>query len=217
MPEELQGLLDRIQKEGVDKAEARSAEIVAAAQAGAAEITADAAARATATLAQAERDAAAFVQRAEKSLQQAARDVVLSVGDAVTAALQTLARDEVDAALTTQTLQQMLVKVAESYCARNEGTAGLDVLLGEKDCRALAESLKAKLGAKLAAGVDLVPEKGVVSGFRVAVKGQHVQHDFTGEAIAEAMSQLLRPQIAEIVQNAIRDELLLPGGKSAGA
>ena len=204
MAEELQNLLDRIQKDGVEKAEAQAAQIVSDAEKKASQFTANAEAQAKATVEQGEQDAAAFLQRAEKSLEQAARDVLLSVGDAVTAMMQGVIRDEVATALTPDALQQMLVKLVESYCARNEGVVGLDVLLGEKDCKALAESLRAKLGEKLAAGVNLVPTKSVVAGFNVAVKGQHVVHEFTEKAIAAAMGELLRPQIAEIVQRAIR-------------
>jgi V/A-type H+-transporting ATPase subunit E len=206
MAEELQNLLDRIQRDGVEKAEAQAAQIVADAETKAAEITAEAEAQAQATTQNGEQEAAAFLERAQKSLEQAARDIMLSIGDAVTNTMQSLTRNEVNAALTPEALEAMLVKLVESYCAREDGAAGLDILLGAEDCNTLAQSLQTKLGEKLEGGVDLVPDKSVVSGFRVAVKGQHVEHDFTGQAIADAMSELLRPRIAEIVQNAIKQE-----------
>jgi len=205
MAEELQNLLDRIQKDGVERAEARAAKIVAEAEQAAARLREEAEAEAEALREQGAQDAEAFLQRARKSLEQAARDVVLSVGDAVTATMQELVRSDVAAALSPQALQEILVKAVESYFG-SDTAAGLDILLGEDDCAALTASFRARLGRAIAGGIELTPVRSVVSGFRVAVRGENVEHDFTAEAIAESMAQLVRPQIAEIVRKAMAKE-----------
>ncbi|MBR1836459.1 MAG: hypothetical protein IJ783_04155, partial [Kiritimatiellae bacterium] len=73
MAEELQSLLDRIRAEGVEKANARAAEITAEAEKKAAAIVADAEKKAAAAVAAAREEADTLRQRAEQSLAQAAR------------------------------------------------------------------------------------------------------------------------------------------------
>ena len=68
MSEELQGLLNKIQAEGLEKAENERARLVAEAKAQADKIRKDA-----------ETDAAASRKKAEDALKQAARDVVISL------------------------------------------------------------------------------------------------------------------------------------------
>ena len=99
MAEELQSLLDRIQSEGVAKAEARAAEIVAEAEKKAADLVAGAEKKAAGLRAAAEADAATLQSRAEQSLQQAARDVRLQVGAAIQETLERVLLKDVRAAL----------------------------------------------------------------------------------------------------------------------
>ena len=86
MAEQLQGLLERIQKDGIDKADAEGQRIIDDAKAQAASIISDAEAKAKAGLDNAEREGAAFAERGKVALQQAARDVVITVGDAISSA-----------------------------------------------------------------------------------------------------------------------------------
>ena len=45
-------------------------------------------------------------------------------------------------------------------------------------------------------------DRGVVRGFKVALDGENVRHDFTAAAIAEAMAAMVRPRLAEILRQA---------------
>ena len=48
--------------------------------------------------------------------------------------------------------------------------------------------------------MEIKADDSIISGFKVSLKGDNVQHDFSGEAITEAMCRLLRPHLAEIVK-----------------
>ena len=91
MAEELQNLLERIQKDGVQKAEEESEKILARAREKAATLLKDAEKNAAAATEKAEQDAEQFMARSKKTLEQAARDVILSVGDAVTSTMKGIA------------------------------------------------------------------------------------------------------------------------------
>ena len=70
MAEDLQYLMERIQKDAVDKAETEAAAIIARAKDKAAEIVKAAEAEASARLEKADKDAEAFTERSERTLEQ---------------------------------------------------------------------------------------------------------------------------------------------------
>ena len=51
-------------------------------------------------------------------------------------------------------------------------------------------------------GIEIVGDGRVTHGFRVVIKEDNVEHDFSQEAITETLCRLLRPHIAGIVQEA---------------
>jgi V/A-type H+/Na+-transporting ATPase subunit E len=205
MSEELKSLLDRIQKDGVDRAEAEAQKILADARRKAAEIVGEAGRTAHAARDKAEQDAAAFMERARKSLEQAARDVILSVRDAVNDTFSAIAREKVQESMTPETVSRMILTVVETYAANLTGDARLDILLAPAQQKQVVDLLMAGFRERLGAGVDIKADAGVVSGFRVRLVNDQVEHDFTGPAIAAALCQLLRPHIGEIVKSAIQE------------
>ncbi|MBM4143545.1 MAG: hypothetical protein FJ225_08160 [Lentisphaerae bacterium] len=204
MAEELQSLLERIRTEGVAKAEADAARIVAEAEKKAAGIVAAAEKQAAAHRAAAERDADAQAQRGRKALEQAARDVVLSVGESVNALLEAIVRRKVGEALNGDTLRHLLVKAVEAYaCAGKEG-GRLEVLLADEQRGEIADAFLGELSKELREGVRVTGDGSVVSGFRVSLAGGRIEHDFSADSIARALGALLRPALAEIVQSALK-------------
>ena len=99
MAEELQQLLEKIQRDGVDKANAEAAAIVAKAKDEANALVKNAEEEAAATRAKAEEEAEAYAARARETISQAARDTVLKVKDDVTKLLTKLLAQDVTAAL----------------------------------------------------------------------------------------------------------------------
>ena len=52
-------------------------------------------------------------------------------------------------------------------------------------------------------GIELKGDGAIVSGFRVSLVDDNVEHDFTEAAITTALCELLRPHIADIVKQAM--------------
>ena len=99
MAEELQQLLEKIQHDGVEKANAEATAILAKAKADATAVLKDAETKAAALRAQAETDARAFEERARKTISQAARDTVLDVKASLGKLFDKLLAQDVSAAL----------------------------------------------------------------------------------------------------------------------
>jgi V/A-type H+-transporting ATPase subunit E len=198
--EDLQNLLDRIQKDGVEQAEAQAASILAQARENAAAIVRDAEKQAADTRAAGEKDAAVFVERSNKTLEQAARDFLISVGRSLEKVFEDVGRECVGAALTPETMEQMLIRMAEMYVERGARESHIDILLNAQDRKALVAILMNKDRELLERGMDLRVDDSISRGFKVSFRDDHLYHDFTVQSIADAISQLLKAPLREIVQ-----------------
>ena len=201
MTEELQGLLARIQQDGVEKADEKAAAIVSTAETKAKEMIAKAKDDAAALVAKAEEDSKVFAERAAKSLQQAARDVILSVGDSVSEAMSKLVDAKTSEALTTDVMKQMMLEIAKSY-GKSEG--GIEMLVSEKDQAELRDALMAEFAKAAQDGIEIRGSGDIIGGFVLSVKDAKAHHNFTQKAIADSLCQLVRPHLAEIVRGAFK-------------
>ena len=201
MAEELQHLIERIRKEGVESGEKAADALVAEAKKKAAAIVADAQKQAKEMSAKADQEAVAFATRGKATLQQAARDLLISIGGAVGDVVNGIVDAKVGAALSPELVAQMLLKLAEAY-AKDGGQGGIVAMLGEADAAAVKAYFAKEYQNKLAAGIQIESDKGIFKGFRVGAKGGQVFHDFTKEAIAESLANFLRPELAQLVKKA---------------
>lgn len=206
MAEELQHLIDRIQKDAVEAAEQQSAALVAKAKEKAAALVKEAEEKARAHLARAEKDAEAFTERSVRTLEQAARDLLISVGQGVENILADIVDEAVDKALDLETLKKMLVRLIESYCAHGGEESRIDLLISPQDQQELVKFFADQYRQKLLHGAELHVDSGIFKGFRVSFKDGNAYHDFTREAIAESLVNFLRPKLAEIVHRVAREE-----------
>ena len=195
MAEDLQYLIDRIQKEAGEKAEAQSASIIAAAKAKAEEIIKNANAEAAAALEKADKDAAVYAERSVRSLEQAARDVLISVGKRFETMVSEILALQVEKTLSEDVLKSMLLSLVKDY------SSDVSVVFSETDKAKLQSFVMGEFQKALNAGVNIESDKSIKYGFRIKLDGGKVSHEFTAQTISAAMAALVRPQIAEIISN----------------
>lgn len=205
MPEELDSLLERIRSDGVETAEAEAERIIAEAKSRAEDIVKTAEKTSQAASVKSEKDAAAFMERAERSLEQVARDVILSVNDAVNNTLSAFVARQVTASLDPDTLKKMIVAVVEGYSRNPENKSRIEVLLNPAQHEQVAELFLAGFKEEARSGIEIKGDDSVVSGFRLSLVDEQVEHDFSGQAIAEAFCRLLRPHLGEIAKNSAKE------------
>ena len=187
--EDLQNLLEKINRDGVEKAEAEAKKIVDAAKAKADALIRDARAEADKAKADADKAAADYAARASDTIRQAARDTVLSVQDAITKMLQRLLSEDVDAALANPQTAAGLAAGAIEDMARTT-----EVLANSK----LVAALKAQFAAQ--PNITVVADDTIGAGFTVKLDGGRVEHSFTGEVIAAELAKRLRPDLAALMK-----------------
>ena len=186
--EDLQGLLEKINRDGVEKADAEAKKIIDAAQAKADALIKDALAKAAQSKADAEKAAAAYSERAAETIRQAARDVVIGVKDSVTALLENLLAKDVAKALGEETAATQIV--ADAIKAL---TGPGEIRCGDK----LAAALKSQLAALKSFSVTTDDTLG--AGFTVRLDGGRVEHDFTAATISTELAKRLRPDLAKLL------------------
>jgi V/A-type H+-transporting ATPase subunit E len=199
MPQDLQGLIERLQREAVDEGKQAAARLVEAAQAEADARIKRAEREAAALRSDAERDAAATLERGRNALQQAARDQLIALKRAIDAQFEALVRGSLAGALTPATLAAMLAKMAGAYASRSGRERRMAVLLAPEDLEQLVHHYAERYREELRLGVELRLDDQPSKGFRVVIDDDHVEHDFTLEAITEVMMGHLRPELAKLL------------------
>jgi len=189
MSEDLQSLLEKINRDGVEKANAAAEAIIADAKAKAADIVKAAKAEAAAAQAAAEKASADYAARAAETISQAARDTVLKIEASVTAMLTNLLAKNVDKTLADEkNVAALALEAVKALASKAE------VALPAK----LAPALKAQLASR--PNITVVTDDAVGTGFSVRLDGGRVEHTFTGAAVAEELAKRLRADLAKLVR-----------------
>jgi V/A-type H+-transporting ATPase subunit E len=204
MAAELQPLLEQIRKEGVEKAEAEAAVILANAKTKAAQIVREAEVKAKELVSKAQTDAEVYTQRSTATLEQAARDLLITVGQGIENIISDIISESVDSSLKIEVLEQMMIKMAQS-CAERHGETRIELLISQNDQNDLVKFFAQKYREKMVHGIELHVDNEILKGFRVSFADDHVYLDFTREAIAEALTAFLRPKLAEIVSRVAKE------------
>ena len=189
MAEELQSLIERINRDGVAKAKAEADRIVVAAKEQAAKLVNEAKAEADRYAAAAKEEAGAATLRAEETLRQAARDAIISVENAVGRLLEKILAENVDAALANPATAATLAGDAvRDLIATGEISSGPKI----------ADALRAQLAAQR--NLTVVLDEALGTGFKVSLEGGRVEHDFTGATVAAELAKRLRPDLAKLMR-----------------
>ena len=196
MADDLQSLLDRINSEGVKKAEAERDAIIAAAKLEAEKIVSAAKDEAAAATTRAETEAGALRERAESAIRQAARDIVLKLQ----AELETRLRDAIGnaaaAALTPDFMASLISQMAEKFCTSPD--AEITVRAAVKDADALDAALRAALADSFRKSPRVLGDDALRGGFEVGFGDGQLYFDFSGNALSEMIGAYAGEGIARI-------------------
>jgi V/A-type H+-transporting ATPase subunit E len=200
MAEELKHLIEQIHKEGVEKANEQAETLLSQAKEKAARIVAEAEEKAHSALLKAKNESDAFADRSVKTLEQAARDLLITVGQGCEKVVTEILGKEIDSALSGDLLQKAITSVIE------QSQGGVELTVSESD-KAELTSFCSELAKKSGQSIELVSDSEVLSGFKVVFEGKNASLDYTGEAVAEALAAFLRPELAKTVSGVAREQI----------
>ncbi len=203
MDVQLQELIDKIKKDGIEASAEASAKARAAAETDAARIVEAAKKEADAIIAKAKAEA----ERAEKAgiaaLEQAARNGLLAFRGEIESLLSKVAHKETVAGYSASTITTVLPKILEAW--PKKGSDELTVLVDEASLSAVQAFFKEKLSAELKKGIELKSDRTLGAGFRIASRDGSAYYDFSAEAVVELLSSYLNPRLADILKGAVAE------------
>jgi V/A-type H+-transporting ATPase subunit E len=197
-------LLNRIQEEGVRKADEEKETILSSAKNEAEKIIADAKAEADAIRKAAIDDAATSEARAKSAIQQASRDIILALRADLESRLNSVVKDSIGQAMTKETMGKILLEMVQAYRANSgKGEPSLELILAKKDLDEMASYFQGSLVADLKSTPDLSLGHDLSSGLKIGFKGDDVFFDFSDEALADLICEFIGPKLAAyfVVEN----------------
>jgi V/A-type H+-transporting ATPase subunit E len=198
MEVQVQELIDKIKKDGLDAAARDAAKLKEEAEANAKQIVDKANKEAAAITAKAKSDAERTEQACIAAVGQASRNVILSFKGEIQALLDRIIANEAAKAMSGDALKTLLPEVLKSW-AGAKGDA-VDLLLNEGQLKELQDYFGSKLSESLKAGVELKSDRNLAAGFRIASKDGAAYYDFSAEAVADLLSAYLNPKLAETLK-----------------
>ena len=193
MDTQVEELIDRIKKDGVDAAENSASEIISQAEKEAEKIISNAKAEAEKILKQAKEENARMEKASEDAIKQAGRNLLLAFRDSITKELSALVSDEVSKTYSKDMLSKLIPEVIKEW-AKNTSAEDVSVLLNEKDLAEVESGLKAALKA----------DNSISNGFRIGVKDGAAFYDYSAEAVAELFSAYLNPKVSALMKEAAK-------------
>lgn len=204
MDVQLQELVDKIKKNGVETAEAKAADIIKNAEAKAAAIIKSAKSEADGII----KNGVAEAERAEKAgisaVSQAGRNLLISFRDGITAELEALIKSETVKAYDSSVLKELVPSAVKAWISNN-GTDDIAVLLSPSDAAKLESGFTSALKQELAKGIEIRSDISVSGGFRIGSKDGSAYYDFSADAVADLFSAYLNPRVAAIIKSAAKE------------
>ncbi len=199
MADELQALLDRLDREGVQKGEKERERLVSQAQAEAEKILSDAKARAAAMVEKAQEECQTLRQKSEESIRQSGRQVLLQLRAQLCQRMENVAARLVKSELTPGATAQILSQLCRAYWEKEGRESRVEALVPAERLEELQTQVFAALGKDLKENVSLKPDKRLSGGFQLSFQGDQVVYDFSDQALAEAVASHLSPALGALV------------------
>ena len=196
---QLNELIEKIKKEGIESAQAGAAKLRSEAEAEAKKILEDAKQEAEAIVKRAKEDADRSEKAGVAALEQASRNLILAFKGEIQGILDSIIAESVSSSYSTDVIKGILPDLVKNWAVKN--TDSLTVLLSENDVKKLDDAFKVNLASTLKGGVEIKVGKNLDAGFHIVEKDGSAFYDFSAEAVAKMLSAYLNSKLAEILKN----------------
>ncbi|MCM8773343.1 MAG: hypothetical protein NC820_01205 [Candidatus Omnitrophica bacterium] len=193
----LEGLIEKIKREGVEEAKKTSQEIIRKAEEEAKSIKEEAQKNAQEQLEKAKKEIEHFRKTAQNSLQQAARDIILLVRQKIIELCDYILKREVSNKLDSQFLGEIILKVIDKWVPQED--IKLELQVSSEDKKRLEEFLFSRLREDLKNSLEIKIRPEIKKGFRIKIEGEDLYYDFSDEAISEALYLMINPALSQIL------------------
>ena len=200
MAEELQGLLDRINNEGIKKAETEKAEIITKAKKEADSIIKKAKEEANSIIKKGEDNAKLSEKRAKSTIQQAARDTIIELNSALQSRMHNCIKDLVSEGMTPKLMGELIKKMSEEYIKTSGKNVALNIIFPQKELNEILDKIKKTFIDTFKETPEIFQGHDFAAGMKVGFKGSDVYFDFSDEALTEIICEYIGPRLASVLK-----------------
>jgi V/A-type H+-transporting ATPase subunit E len=199
---QVQELINKIKKDGIESSSQEAARIKKEAETEARHIIEAAEKNAEDIVNQGKHDAERFEKAGIAALEQASRNLLLAFKDEIKNLLDRIVSERVSANYNDEVLKTALPDLIKAWAVK--GGDNLSVILPESELSKLQSYFGGKLSEELKKGVELKASRKLASGFRISNREGSVYYDFSADAVAALLSTYLNPKLTEILNNAAK-------------
>jgi V/A-type H+-transporting ATPase subunit E len=200
MPEELQSLLEKINEEGVKKAEETKNKIISDARIEADKIISDAKLKADDILKTAQVDSETVKSRGEAAVRQAVRDIVITLQGEILNRFKSVVKEATADAMTPDLMGKIILEMVKNYNEKNpSGEADIEIILAQKDLDVMEKLFKTSLVNSLKKNPTVSLGQNFTAGIKLSFKGDDVFFDFSDEAISDMICAYVGPRLAAVI------------------
>ncbi len=199
MAQEIKDLIARIQREGIREAEEKAAQIKSETDTTAQKIIADAKMQAKKIIEEANSQTKRLEDSTQASLNQAGRDLLISLRKEINSVLDKLIKADICQALTAEELAAII----GSLIKKAPLSLGSEIIvsLSQQDKEKLEMGFLKQLVQETKKQIILKAAEGIDSGFVISFDAGKSIFDFSAQALAEYISGSLRPELAKILKS----------------
>jgi len=204
MAEDIKGLIEKIQQEGIKAAQDQARKIQEEAEHKAKEIIAKAKIEAENIILAAKEDSAKIEESTKASIRQAGRDVLLSLRKEINAMLDKLIAQRLREALSPQELSKIIAELIKHY--KDKTDTEVIVSLQKEDLEKLEKGFLGDLREEIKKKIVLNPSEDIQAGFIISYDAGKSHFDFTDKALVEYIGSYIRPKLNQILNEALEDD-----------
>lgn len=203
MSQQVQELISKIKTEGLQAADQKAREIEAEATKKAAEIMENTQRRSRQMMAEAEAVIKKREESARMALQQAGRDMLLSLRKEIEKTLRGIVTAKVGEAMTPERLSHIIREVSQKAVDQNTVDKGIEVVLNAQDFKGLGNGFLAELQKQLKKPLELKSSDDMGKGFMISFDKGKSCFDFSDASLADYLSASLNEQVAALLKEAV--------------
>ncbi|MDP8215877.1 MAG: hypothetical protein P9L98_00950 [Candidatus Kaelpia imicola] len=197
----LDGLIEKIKKEGVQEAKNEAGKIVAKAEEEAVRILQEAKSKSEVVIQDSKSQSDKYKDAAKIAIEQAARDSIISLREKIVAVFDDLLKRDVSNSLSPQAVKDMITRILSNWKPGKDDS--IEILTSKRDRDSLRDLLIDEFKEKIAAGFEVKIHPGLKKGFRIGIRGEDMHYDFSDQGIADTIALFLNEEIREIVNKSL--------------
>jgi len=198
MSEELKGLIEKIQVEGIQAAEEKAKAVLEEARRQAAAILEKSNSDAQKLIQEANERIAKTEEASRLAQKQAGRDTMSSLKKEINSLLEKIIRASIQGALSPQELDKIITGLIRELSHKPKEEA--EITLKKEDIERMGKGFLSELQEEIKKGVVLKPSEEIRAGFLISFDSGKSHFDFTDKALADYLAAYLKPKLIELLK-----------------